>query len=304
MAYVLASEIQWLARTYGIERVGFLTLTFADLVLDIKEAQRRFNNLNRRVLKARYSRAIGVVERQTSGRLHFHLLVVLNADIRTGFDFRAIERRDYRSANQVLRAEWAFWRKTAPKYGFGRTELLPVKSNADGIARYVGKYVSKHIGTRSREDKGARVVRFIGFRPGTRHAFSTFAWNTANGWLWRHKLAAWCKRHDLDTLDELRNIFGRRWAYLLQDDILGERVDECFPTKTSAERSFNLECNHKLKRYQAEDEKEKRLPAGARIYQLKAQNPATRKGVRVIEVQAREYIIPCSIGSPGVSAIP
>jgi len=65
-------------------------------------------------------------------------------DIRSGADFQAFKRRDYRSANSALRVEWAFWRQTCPKYRFGRHKLMPFKSTAEGIARYVGKYISKY----------------------------------------------------------------------------------------------------------------------------------------------------------------
>ena len=123
-AFVLATEIMGLANDFGLKRLGFLTLTFSDRVQDLKEANRRFNNLNRRVLKARYRRAVVVTERQQSGRVHFHLLVVLGADIRSGVDFAAIARRDYRSANPALRAEWAFWRKTARLYCERRRYLI------------------------------------------------------------------------------------------------------------------------------------------------------------------------------------
>jgi hypothetical protein len=47
---------------------------------------------------------------------------------------------------------------------------MAVKSNAEGISRYVGKYISKHVTQRRAEDKGARVVRFIGYKPGMRRA--------------------------------------------------------------------------------------------------------------------------------------
>lgn len=230
MAFVLAYEIQGLARQFGIEKLGFLTLTFADRVHDIREAQKRFHSLNTNVLRGRYSRAIGVWERQKSGRLHFHLVVVLGADIRSGFDFGAIERCDYRSASRALRSEWAFWRKTAPLYGFGRTELLPIKSTGEGIARYVGKYVSKHIGQRDDEDKGARVVRFIGFKPCDRLASARFAWVTENSWLWRQKLAAYARRIGAKDTDALKRIFGPRWAYLLQAEIMAERIDVEYPS--------------------------------------------------------------------------
>ncbi|MGB7747589.1 MAG: hypothetical protein WBN75_09910 [Verrucomicrobiia bacterium] len=112
------------------------------------------------VLKQRYPEYIIVMERMDSGRIHYHLLVVLAQDIRTGFDFAAVKRGNYRSASAYLRREWKFWRETAPKYGFGRTELLPIRKTAEGVAKYVGKYVAKHIGQRLPEDKGARLVRY------------------------------------------------------------------------------------------------------------------------------------------------
>jgi hypothetical protein len=226
-----------MADEFGIENLGFLTLTFADNVQTIREAQKRFHSLNSHVIKLRYRRAIGVWERQKSGRIHFHLVVVIGKDIRTGFDFQACERRDYRSANQALRAEWAFWRKTAPAYRFGRTEVLPVKSNKEGIARYVGKYVSKHISQREERDKGARVVRFIGYGPGQRKVGARFSWATEGGWIWRHKVAAFCKSHGL-TFDQLQAI--PRWAYWFQGAILGQRIDEICPSVEAGMRSMEM----------------------------------------------------------------
>jgi hypothetical protein len=120
----------------------------------LKEAQKRFRSLRAHVIVKQYKRAIGVWEGLQSGRIHFHLVVVLEQDILSGADFQAFKRKDYRSANSALRAEWAFWRKTCPKYRFGRYELMPVKSNAKCISRYVGKYISKHISQRLLEDKG------------------------------------------------------------------------------------------------------------------------------------------------------
>jgi hypothetical protein len=166
MAQVLFLEIMALVAFYGIERIGFFTLTFADHVTGLREAQRRFRSIRAHVIVKRYERAIVVWERHESGRIHFHLVVVLAEDIRSGADFAAFKRKDYRSANRALRGEWAFWRVTCPKYRFGRHELMPIKSNAQGIARYVGKYIAKHIRQRLEEDKGARLVRFIGYKAG------------------------------------------------------------------------------------------------------------------------------------------
>lgn len=237
-AFVVAYEIEWLVREFGIERIGFFTLTFKDNVTDLREAQRRFRSLRAHVIAKRYERAIGVWERHKSGRIHFHLVVVLKEDIRRGADFEAFKRKDYRSANSALRTEWAFWRTTCPKYGFGRHELMPVKSNAEGIARYVGKYISKHVGQRLAQDKGARVVRFIGYKPGTRKASSRFSWNTINGWLWRQKVSAYLKRVGVADLGQLKIFYGHRWAYHLRGEILGETLeDKAFPSHTALQRA-------------------------------------------------------------------
>ncbi|MDD5140626.1 MAG: hypothetical protein PHY43_10255 [Verrucomicrobiales bacterium] len=235
-AFMVAFEIQCLANEFGIERLGFFTLTFKDHITNLREAQRRFRSLRAHVIVKRYRRAIGVWERHASGRIHFHLVVVLDKDIQTGADFAAFKRKDYRSANSALRAEWAFWRETCPKYRFGRHELMPVKSNAEGIARYVGKYISKHVTQRLPEDKGARVVRFIGYKPGMRRACCRFSWNTDNGWLWRHKTAMFAGRHGLTSIEQMKKFFGRRWAYHLQKRIIGEYLEGVvFPSRKAAD---------------------------------------------------------------------
>jgi hypothetical protein len=246
-AFVLVFEIVRLALQFGIGRLGLLTLTFADQCQDLREAQRRFHSLCTGVLKGRYERMIGVWERQRSGAVHFHLIVVLGVDIRTGFDFGPMlawaqqhpgkrpPKSVYSSASAALRAEWAFWRKMAPRYEFGRTELLPIRSCAEAIAYYVGAYVSIHVRARQAGDKGARIVRFIGFPPGERRASCRLSWSGLNvktglvegrPWLWRHKLGAWAKRNGFQDTDQIAKVHGPRWAYHLQGEIVAEVLDE------------------------------------------------------------------------------
>ena len=38
------------------------------------------------------------------------------------------------------------------------TNCYPSKSNADAMAQYIGKYISKHLGSRKDEDKGKRLI--------------------------------------------------------------------------------------------------------------------------------------------------
>lgn len=163
-AQALMLNVDAFIHKHGLSRVGFLTLTFADHVIDYKEAQSRFNSLNTGVLSKRYKgRYIRVMERQKSGRIHYHLLVAVGADIRTGFNFVAVKNGDYRSAGNALRAEWAFWNQVAKKYRFGRTELRPIKKTAQAVGYYIGKYIGKHYDNRKEQDKGARLVSYGSF---------------------------------------------------------------------------------------------------------------------------------------------
>ena len=185
-AYVLQASVEKMANDYTLEHIGFLTLTFAEHITDPKEAQTRLNSLLSHVIKKRYREYLGVMERQRSGRIHYHLLVVLNEDIRTGFNWSEALNGTYSSANPSLRKEWSFWRKTAKAYRFGRTELLPVRTTIEAMARYVGKYIGKAIEVRKEEDKGVRLVRYSrGARAGT----TRFQFNTEGSSEWRRKTA-------------------------------------------------------------------------------------------------------------------
>lgn len=215
----LAWNVQNMAETFGIERLGFLTLTFADNVTCPKEAQRRFNSLATGVLRERYEAWVWVWERTKRGRIHFHLVVALSHDIRTGFNFADIDSGNYRSANSAIRDEWAFWRLTAKKYRFGRTELLPVKSTAEGIARYVGKYISKHVGQREERDKGCKLV---GYSRNARMATAKFSFATEGAKQWRMKVGAYAKMlgalgatQDRSPLpfEMIKHVKGPRWAF-------------------------------------------------------------------------------------------
>ena len=201
----------------GIERVGFLTITPADHVTERAEWQRRFNSFATHWMRHRYPDWMRVVERQRSGRIHAHLLVVLDADIRTGFDFEAIAARDYSSASPALRAEWKALRGSLPRFGFGRHELMPIKSTASGMANYVGKYIGKHLDARSETDKGWRLVSY-----GTeaRVARTRFSW-AQQGASWRRGCArladmvAASKGIPAGRLTEtgLGYVLGKRGAY-------------------------------------------------------------------------------------------
>jgi hypothetical protein len=229
-AHALSVNVQAFVDRFGVNRCGFLTLTFREHVLDPREAQRRFNSLATHVLRRRYRAFIRILERQKSGRIHYHLLVAMADDIRTGCDFDAFARRDYRSAPPELRGEWAFWRRTAPGFGFGRTELLPVKSGAEAVGRYLGKYIGKHLEARLDADRGIRLVAYSGVQ--SRTATTRFAWASSGARQWRLKLRAFV--HMLydsgaigsPTLSAVRVRFGPRWARYWRDNIVSFPLED------------------------------------------------------------------------------
>ena len=225
VAAALSWNVAHVCQKFGIERVGFLTLTFADHVLCAREASRRYNSLASHVLSKRYAAVVRVLERQKSGRIHYHLLVVLPDDIRTGADFDAFANRDYRSANNHLRREWAFWRKTAGNYGFGRTELMPIRSDANALGQYVGKYIGKHIGQREERDKG---VRLVSYSKDARMATSKFANVDKYSTEWRGKVLTfsrivqgWKPHARIRNMDDLAFVLDdKRWSYTWRNFIL------------------------------------------------------------------------------------
>jgi hypothetical protein len=249
-AFILSESVALLATKYGVTRIGFLTLTFAEHIICHKIAQKRLNSLLTNVINHHYPDYIGCVERQKSGRIHYHILLVMPESISDGFNFKAAQDKDYSSASPYLRSQWAFWRRTAKNYGFGRTELLPIKTNMDAMAKYVGKYIGKHMESRHKSDKGARLVRFSrGARAGT----TKFMFTSQGSSDWRRKVKTFveivnntfeqrptsarlanspividktmleqanlCKR-SVYTMDDMTQVLGPKWAFNNREFIL------------------------------------------------------------------------------------
>jgi hypothetical protein len=205
--FALQTNIDALCNKYGINKIGFLTLTFADDVQSHKEATRRFNSLATNILKNKYLAWIRISERQKSGRWHFHLVVVCKHDIKRGLKFDELKNKNYKSANKALRGEWSFWRSIAKKYNFGRTELLPVRTDSQRIAAYLAKYLSKS--QRTTEDKGARLVSYSS--KVLRVCTQSFSWCGGGAKKWRMACELFFLFNKI-TID-------RYWAYKYGDEI-------------------------------------------------------------------------------------
>ena len=229
-AKALAFNIEWLGQTFGVERLGFLTLTVGDTVegkfvkvRDRAEAERRFNSILNRI-REKYQCGVVVVERHKDGGVHFHLVVVVEGDIKTGLDFAAVGLRDYRSASATLRAEWAWWRENAPDYGFGRHELLPVRTTGQQIGRYVAKYLGKSWSERTPDDRGKRCLRYFGrwSKSGVKCGppmSSRFGAMTPKAQAWRACMKQIQMATKLNGVElhenNIKELVGPRWAWRL-----------------------------------------------------------------------------------------
>ena len=235
-AYALEKNVARMFAESGIERMGFLTLTVGDLktcaeagfccthkckahfvqVFDPVEASRRINCLLTGLLRDLFPRAVVVTERHKTGAIHFHLIVECREDIRTGFDFVAFKaKHGYKmSASPALRRLWAVLLRSLPGYGFGRAELTPIFKTGEAVSRYVSKYVEKNLFARRPEDKGKKLVRYMGWK-GTQMRPNDFCWATPAACEWRIRVRSIAALHGIETPEKAREAWGAKWAFRL-----------------------------------------------------------------------------------------
>ena len=245
-AYTLEKDVAKFVSQVGINHILFLTLTFVDNIKDNKEASRRFNIFNIHFLSKYIGRWMLVKERQKRGAWHYHILIEVPFDARTGFDFnsyweigvyreilskpleikdrtrikkqlRKAERRMVRNAPVKLRAFWTFCRSSAQKYGFGWVHSAPIKDNVEAISKYVGKYISKHVGERIKEDKGVRLTStskdFVNSTP-------KISWISPGGSEWRRKVKEFAHKAGCFDLYDISRKLGSKWSYIYKDIIM------------------------------------------------------------------------------------
>jgi hypothetical protein len=155
------------------------------------------------------------------------MLIILKGDIQAGFDWklydewiadykRTKKRRPCPTGSPYLKKIWKDLRTILPKYGFGRSELLPVKSNAEAMGRYIGKYISKGISQRREDHKG---VRLVSYSKGWPRNSVQFAWNTEKSHVWRKCVQLYAEYHGCSEPYQLSEVLGPRWAYRYYEDI-------------------------------------------------------------------------------------
>jgi len=215
----------------SISHIGFMTLTFKDNVTCPKEAYNRFRSFNSHFLSPSddFGHWICVKEPQKRGAWHYHLLITVTKDIRIDFDWddykhytdqisydtpakekKRLNRLACRSANPELKKLWSKLRMAMPRYNFGRSELLPIRTGQDQMARYLGKYIGKALDARSVNQKG---VRLVSYSTGWVKNSVRFQWHTEGSKQWRKKLQLFAAINGCEDFYELTDKLGTGWAY-------------------------------------------------------------------------------------------
>ena len=240
-AQTVAWRLDWMERTYGVDRLLAVHLTTVE-PWEWPRLTRQWNNLWTKVLCKYYEDYLLVPEYSPDGRLHAHAVLVARHNIRSGYDFaareaakrRGLKARWHSGANRALRTEMKRWNagkfdKTVGRwtgtgvqlpYGFGYTRIEPVKSPG-GFARYMAKYMTKGFEHRRPGDKGRRLIRC------SQRVAKIKAPRVGVGVvLWDAKLASFLALNGLPDAGALRNIVGSRWAWQLRDVIWGTPLHE------------------------------------------------------------------------------
>ena len=138
-ADTLRQNLQDMIDRNGLEKIGFLTLTFKENITSRTIAEKRFHSFATHILRLLVAESITVPERQERGAIHYHLAAAFKFDIRSGFDvaacseanlvkkqgylgggqwapgcydrFKALERKYLASANPALKRVWRIIRQ-------------------------------------------------------------------------------------------------------------------------------------------------------------------------------------------------
>jgi hypothetical protein len=237
-------------KIYGKERVGILTLTFKENLQDMKESQRRWNNLSRIINREKkFQVLVKVIEPQKRGAVHYHLIVKTEKNIRGQIDWETYERMGKESCTKEKRrlgkelaktAEphlvelWGWLRKKCKSTGFGRSELMPLKK-PDHVKNYIGKYLEKDMQDNSLKKGGKNHgMRMITYgRNAPKVASKKFTWNSGHGCLYRHRLKYWAKYRGIKDEQEMEELFGPRWSYVIYKQVMEDHARDIYDTQVN-----------------------------------------------------------------------
>lgn len=257
-AYSLKENVGAIVRAAGVQNLVFFTPTLANQdgsPPDPTRAQDCWRRAEKIIAEEFPGGGVRILERGgKTGRLHYHVMLDVQGDVRTGYDFAASRAQQqanprakwvlHASANPQLRSVHDRLYTICKRAGFGRIfHCEPVRSENEAIRTYLSKYICKHVGQRLLADKGRRLVAYFGegakrrdVPSANRFAFGGALTQVVNGkrrpdyrnawaWIWRQKLGQYMSRvHRIRDMADASDRLGTDWAYRLRNDIQAEKL--------------------------------------------------------------------------------
>lgn len=215
--FVAQENIRLYIEKFGVNNVGVLTITMPSECLSARAFQETWHSFRTNVLVRMFPSGMWVRERQSrTGNWHSHATVNLGCDVRTSFPFDQVQRGFYANVAPELRSKWKHLRDKAKAYGMGRTELLPVKQNSVGCARYLTKYLTKSLG--SEKLFGEEQCRLFGVWGKVRFVYANFDW-VSNRIFRKRKL--WLARTvQCDDVAGFKGLYGPFWWSVIGEALM------------------------------------------------------------------------------------
>lgn len=237
---------------WGHEHVAMWTITTEDIP-NPREFAKRWHSLRTHEL-GWLKGYLRFLEPQQRGAPHYHILAAVEWDLKpTEFDWvsyqqtcrqrckasgafletreqyaarrKTKEWRDARaryvaSCPKETRAIWGELNAVLPRYGFGRSELLPLRDKT-GAAVYTGGYLRTGVQHRFGEWKGARLIEADRVTSQLwRNHGRQFMFNQTAERIWRYQLATWARMVGCADLDDVAHKFGPKWCFHHRDRIM------------------------------------------------------------------------------------
>ena len=309
-AYSLKENVGSIVRHAGVSNLVFFTPTLANQdgsPPDPDRAQAAWRKMEKTVAEEFPGGGVRILERGgKTKRLHYHVMLDVEADVRTGYDFessRATQAANPRakwqlhhSANAQLRRVHDRLLSIARKSGFGTIfHCEPVRSEVEAIKTYLAKYICKHVGQRLLVDKGRRLVAYFGCGAERREIPSANAfafggsltehvkgklrpnYRNAWAWLWRQKVRHFWATKGIHDMDTVREVAGAKWCFRYSEEIRKTEL-EVYPFV------FIAILDGRLSSMECEDEGIPEMGGEIRFPKIK---PTPFKGVRLVTDETR-----------------
>jgi hypothetical protein len=223
---IVEFEVEGAVRLFGGEHCGMLTIGCPgnDRLGEMREFSARFDSFNSNLLAGRFVQWMAVIQRHKDGVIHAHIPVVTSWEMGGPPYWDKHWRRHRSRATARCREEWeVFTPDRMSGFGLGVANLKPMQGDPRAFGRYVGRYVGRELGTRRKEDRGVRLVRYShSWHRVVCGPFSAADHRTRQAWDRAQKLG----KRLWGSIERMVNDLGPQWKWHLRRVLYSSAVFE------------------------------------------------------------------------------